>query len=210
MFPPAIDIIPTSLAVAYSIGKYTSKKVMSHYVTYSPTHKQFFCFWWPPSCVSSVVSMKIRSQLLPKALRSPPSSPQDGLNDQDHDGLRISPFRTWLVCCVLVWLRQVDVFLGYVRVIRATNKHVQFRSLEAGGHQIVHQSWLIVQFIEFRAFLPGLVVSKPFDAQQASGEPPLCLHIYVPGTGKGREPKPYACLLGFTPWTPLKPIHLAH
>ena len=27
MFPPAIDIIPTSLAVAYSIGKYTNKKI---------------------------------------------------------------------------------------------------------------------------------------------------------------------------------------
>ena len=26
MFPPAIDIIPTSLAVAYSIGKYMNKK----------------------------------------------------------------------------------------------------------------------------------------------------------------------------------------
>ena len=27
MFPPVIDIIPTSLAVAYSIGKYTNKKI---------------------------------------------------------------------------------------------------------------------------------------------------------------------------------------
>ena len=35
MFPLAIDIIPTSLAVAYSIGKYTNKKSMSHHVTYS-------------------------------------------------------------------------------------------------------------------------------------------------------------------------------
>ena len=44
MFPPAIDIIPTSLAVAYSIGKYTDQKSMSHYVTYSPTHNQYSCF----------------------------------------------------------------------------------------------------------------------------------------------------------------------
>ena len=30
MFPPAIDIIPTSLAVAYSIGKYMNKKTLRH------------------------------------------------------------------------------------------------------------------------------------------------------------------------------------
>ena len=46
MFPPAIDIILTSLAVAYSIRKYTNIKSMSHYITYSPTHKQYSCFWW--------------------------------------------------------------------------------------------------------------------------------------------------------------------
>ena len=42
MVLPAIDIIPTSLAVAYSIGKYTNKKLMSHQVTYSPIPRQFF------------------------------------------------------------------------------------------------------------------------------------------------------------------------
>ena len=33
MFPPAIDIIPTLLAVVYSNGKYTNWKLMSHQVT---------------------------------------------------------------------------------------------------------------------------------------------------------------------------------
>ena len=40
-------IIPTSLAVAYSIGKYTNKKSMSHYITYTPIPNQYSCFWWP-------------------------------------------------------------------------------------------------------------------------------------------------------------------
>ena len=53
MFPPAIDIIPTLLAVAYSIGKYTNKKMMSHHVTYSPIPRQFSSFRWPPYCTSS-------------------------------------------------------------------------------------------------------------------------------------------------------------
>ena len=33
MFPPAIDIIPTLLAVVYSNGKYTNWKLMSPQVT---------------------------------------------------------------------------------------------------------------------------------------------------------------------------------
>ena len=37
MFPPAIDIISTSLAVAYSDVKYTNKNLKCHHVTYSPT-----------------------------------------------------------------------------------------------------------------------------------------------------------------------------
>ena len=36
MFPPAIDVISTSLAVAYSDRKYTNKKMKRHNVTYSP------------------------------------------------------------------------------------------------------------------------------------------------------------------------------
>ena len=47
MFPPAIDIISTSLAVAYSDGKYTNKKIeasprdiLSNLISYS-------CFRWP-------------------------------------------------------------------------------------------------------------------------------------------------------------------
>ena len=61
MFPPAIDIIPTSLAVAYSIGKYTNQKLMSHHLTYSPIPHQFplsaghHC--WRPAGVS----LKLRS-----------------------------------------------------------------------------------------------------------------------------------------------------
>ena len=49
MFPPAIDIILTSLVVAYSILKYTNKKLMSHHVTYSPSPipRQFSRFRWP-------------------------------------------------------------------------------------------------------------------------------------------------------------------
>ena len=47
MFPPAIDIIPTSLDVADSIGKYTHKKLMGHHVTYSPIPRQYSCFRWP-------------------------------------------------------------------------------------------------------------------------------------------------------------------
>ena len=47
MFPPAIDIIPTSLAVAYFIGKYTNQNLMSHYVTYSPIPNQYSCFRRP-------------------------------------------------------------------------------------------------------------------------------------------------------------------
>ena len=46
MFPPAIDIIPTSLTVAYSIRKYTNKKLMSHHVTYSLISRQYSCFRW--------------------------------------------------------------------------------------------------------------------------------------------------------------------
>ena len=48
MFPLAIDIIPTSLAVVYSIGKYTNKKSMSHHMTYYPIPHQFSFFRWPP------------------------------------------------------------------------------------------------------------------------------------------------------------------
>ena len=47
MFPPAIDIIPTSLPIDYSTGKYTNQKSMSHYITYSPIPNQYSCFWWP-------------------------------------------------------------------------------------------------------------------------------------------------------------------
>ena len=47
MFPPAIDIIPTSLAVAYSIRKYMNQKLMSHHLTHSPIPRQYSCFQWP-------------------------------------------------------------------------------------------------------------------------------------------------------------------
>ena len=47
-----------------------------------------------------------------------------------------------LLALVMVWPRQVDVFLRYTRVIQATNERVQFHSFEAGVHQIVHESWL--------------------------------------------------------------------
>ena len=41
MFPPAIDIISTSLAAAYSDGKYTNEKLKRHHVTYSSTMSVF-------------------------------------------------------------------------------------------------------------------------------------------------------------------------
>ena len=59
IFPLALDIIPTSLAVAYSIGKYTNQKLMSHHVTYSPIPRQFSA---GRQCWRSAgVSMKLRS-----------------------------------------------------------------------------------------------------------------------------------------------------
>ena len=94
LFPSAIDIIPTSLVVAYSFGKYINDKSMSHCVTYSPTHNQFSCFQWPPCCVPSVVSTKNVVTLLPEALWHPLSDPQVGLGAQDYSRLRISLFRT--------------------------------------------------------------------------------------------------------------------
>ena len=60
MFPPAIDIISTSSAVAYSEGKYTNKKLKHHHVTCSPTSSVFLpplaCHDAPLASISKIRS----------------------------------------------------------------------------------------------------------------------------------------------------------
>ena len=51
--------------------------------------------------------------------------------------------------------------------------------------------------LNFACFAPGLVVFKPYDAQQASGEPPLCLHIHVPGAREGSRTKTICLFVRF-------------
>ena len=138
---------------------------------------------------------KISSQLLLKALRCSPTCPQDGLDDQDHNGLKFAPFRTWIV---LVWRRQVDIFLRYTRVLRATNERVQFRSFEAGVHQIVHESLLTLQFIDLSLLLHRGWLFLNLTMHSKRAESLRCVYISMfRAPGKGREPKLYACLLGF-------------
>ena len=53
--------------------------------------------------------------------------------------------------------RKVDVFLRYTRVLQATNERDQTRFFEAKvKQQIVHEYWLLVQFVDFRHFRTGL------------------------------------------------------
>ena len=144
MFPPAIDIISTSLAVAYSDGKYTNKKLKRHHVTYSPTSSIFLlplagheASLAPVSKFSSNTSLSV--WIRPVACTK---EGQYSRNTTNTDLCRSEPD-----FCVFVH-REAEPRNRYTCVLRALNDRFQAFLL----HQdtlFVHESWLSVPCVSF-------------------------------------------------------------
>ena len=119
----------------------------------------------------------------------------------DHAGIGSVQFGIGLCDCVH---RQVDVFLRYTRVLWVTNERDQTRSFQAEVIQIVHESWLPIQLVDFSLFYAGVLLFWNLTAH-SKGVESLCVFTY-PCSGQqngSQELKPYARLLGPQPLIPL-------